>query len=172
VSEVVYARVPAALKQLLVARARERGLSLTGAVVELLERGLEANTGADCSLAEARSALATTRSRLVELELSLELAAAREQTDAGTLAALAERSRQALAQCPRCREPVSGSDFLVRGHCPHCGKELTALLMPRPQPGAPEREEYMALLGALGVLVGLSAARSPEPRVRESQTGS
>jgi hypothetical protein len=43
VSAVVYARVPEALKQTLEARARERGLSQTATVVELLERGLQAN---------------------------------------------------------------------------------------------------------------------------------
>ena len=44
-STVVYLRVPDALKQALEVRARERGLSLTAAVVALLERGLDTSEG-------------------------------------------------------------------------------------------------------------------------------
>jgi hypothetical protein len=39
----LFVRVPDALKQALVARARERGLSLTAALGALLERGLDAS---------------------------------------------------------------------------------------------------------------------------------
>jgi hypothetical protein len=82
----------------------------------------------------------------------------REEQTTGTLRALAERARPELGQCPQCRKPVRGSDYLVGGRCPHCGKALTALLTPRAQLGAPERDEYLALLGALGGLVGLASA--------------
>ncbi|MBA2615599.1 MAG: hypothetical protein H0U90_07450, partial [Actinobacteria bacterium] len=61
-------------------------------------------------------------------------------------------------QCPGCRKRVRGSDYLVSGRCPHCAKALTALLAPLPQIGAPERDEYLALLGALGALVALAGA--------------
>ncbi len=53
---------------------------------------------------------------------------------------------------------MRGSDHLVSGRCPHCELALTAFLTPRPQVGAPERDEYLALLGALGGLVGLAGA--------------
>ena len=44
-SGVIYARVPDSLKHALHAHACKRGLSLTQAVVELLEQGLETIAG-------------------------------------------------------------------------------------------------------------------------------
>jgi hypothetical protein len=162
VNEVVYGRVSPALKRALQARAREGGRSLNATVVELLERGLaaEAEEGPrvelEAALAASARELDEARARREADELRLALANEREEQTQGTLRALAERARQELAGCPRCRKPVRGCDYLVGGRCPHCGRALTALLTPRPQVGAPERDEYLALLGALGVLVGLA----------------
>jgi hypothetical protein len=103
-----------------------------------------------------------TRARLAEAELRLQAAREREVTSARTQRALAERARHELASCPRCRQPVRGSDLLVSGHCPNCSKAITTLLSPRPQLGAPDRDEYLALLGALGGLVGLALASTNE----------
>lgn len=122
-SAVVYARVPDSLKQELEAHAAERGLSLTRAVVELVARGLEASADAqsvaelEWKLAASTSELAETRGRLKHAELGLQAAREREQTTARTYSALAERARQQLGLCPKCRRPVRGSDLLVSGHC-------------------------------------------------------
>ena len=168
-SAVVYARLPESLKQDLKARASERGLTVNRALVELLEQGLAREANAH-SLAElegtaARQSeeLAQTRARLQEAELRLQAATGREQLRARIERALAERARHELAACPRCREPVRGSDLLVSGHCPKgtCRAPLTSLLTPTPRAGAPDKDEYFALLGALGALVGL-ALTTPE----------
>ena len=163
-SAVIYARVPDSLKQALEAHASARGLTLTRAVVELLEHGLEAIAD-EQSIAELKGKLAVltgelaqTRGRLKEAELRLQAARERDQTTARTYGALAERTRQELASCPKCRKPVRGSDLLVSGHCPNCNRALTSLLTPTPRTGAPDKDEYLALLGALGVLVGLALA--------------
>jgi hypothetical protein len=101
-SAVVYARVPDSLKQSLHAHAAERGLSLTTAVVGLVERGLEAIadepavTELERTLAAATSELAQTRERLKNAELGLQAAQEREQLTAQTYSALAE------ALAPRC----------------------------------------------------------------------
>jgi hypothetical protein len=76
------------------------------------------------------------------------------------LRALAERARGELASWPQCGKPLRGSDLLVSGHCPQCARPITALLLPRAQTGAPDRDAYLALLGALGGLVGLALASS------------
>jgi hypothetical protein len=178
VSEVVYARVPGALKQALSARARERQLSLNATVRELLEDGLAASgeehsrNVLEDALARAARELEETRARVSEAELRCALAEEREEMSAGLLTTLAERARQELAECPRCRQPVRGYDFLVSGHCPHCGKALTALLAPRPQVGASEPSEYLALLGALGAVLGLASAGFREPHTRETKARS
>jgi rubrerythrin len=166
-SAVVYARVPETLKQALQRRAAERGLTLTQALVELVERGFEAIADEhsvrelEGKLAAATSELAQTRGRLQEAELNLRAAREREQLTARTYSALAERSRQELASCPRCRKPVRGCDLLVRGRCPHCNKPLSSLLLPAPRANL-DSNEYQALLGALGVLVGLAIAASAD----------
>lgn len=79
---------------------------------------------------------------------------------AASFRTLAERARGELASCPQCRKPLRGSDLLVSGHCPGCERAITTLLTPRPQLGAPDKDEYLALLGALGRLLGLAPVRN------------
>ena len=163
VSAVVYARVPDALKQALAAHAHERGLSLTRAVVELVERGLEAIAAEQSvpelerKLAASISELEKTRARLRHAELSLQAARGPEKTTARTDTALAARARHEVASCPNCRQPLCGSDLLVSGRCPNCDKALTSLLVPT-RIGDLVQNEYPAPLGALGVLAGLALA--------------
>ena len=159
----LFVRVPDSLKQALAARAREHGLSLTAAVVALLERGLDATAEErarerERELAASAGELERTRARLAEAEAALALAREREQLTASSFRALAERARGELASCPQCSHPLRGYDFLVSGHCPNCERAITTLLSPRPQRGAPDRDAYLALLGALGALVGLALA--------------
>lgn len=90
---------------------------------------------------------------------------------ASSFRALAERARGELASCPQCQKPLRGSDLLVSGYCPHCARAITALLLPRPQTGAPDRDAYLALLGALGGLVGLALA-SPSGGAGQKRPGS
>jgi hypothetical protein len=153
------------LKQALAARAREGGLSLTAAAVALLERGLDTSgeeraREREDELAASARELEQTRARLAGAEAALALAREREQMIASTFRALAERARGELASCPQCSHPLRGSDLLMSGHCPGCKRAITSLLSPRPQRGSPDKEEYLALLGALGGLVGLALASS------------
>jgi DNA repair exonuclease SbcCD ATPase subunit len=168
VSTVVYARVPDTLKQALEARARERGLSQTATVVELLEQGLQASDDQRSEalgreLASSTGQLERTRARLTQAEARLEAAQQREEALSRSLRALAERARHELASCPQCRKPLRGLDLLVTGHCPNCNRAITTLLTPRLQTGAPDKDEYLALMGALGGLLGLALATSNDP---------
>ena len=165
---VVYARVSEPLKQALHAHAATRGLTLTAAVVELLDHGLEAiaTRGSlaqrERALARARSELAQTQARLRQAELRLQAAREREQATAQTTTALAARARQKLTLCPQCRQPVNGYDLLVSGHCPNpsCTKELTSLLTPTR--GGLDPNQYLTLIGAVGVLVGSALATTKQ----------
>jgi hypothetical protein len=118
--------------------------------------------GLERELALARSELAETGGRLREAELRLEAAHEREELTARSYRAAAARIRQELASWPRCRKPLRGSDLLVSGHCPHCGKALSSLLTPVPRAGGLEGGEYLALLGALSGVVGFVLAESGE----------
>ena len=53
---------------------------------------------------------------------------------------------------------VAGSPFVATTTSSAAARTASAFLTPRPQLGAPERDEYLALLGALGGLVGLAGA--------------
>jgi len=167
VSAVLYTRVPEALKQALAAHAAGRGLSQTRAAVELLEQGLVASRDErsfaklEGELSRSQGELAATRVRVRELEGALEAARAREEHAARTYAAFAARARQVLARCPRCGKPLRGSDLLVSGRCPHCDRAVTELLAPAPR-SALDQTEYLALLGALGLLSGLALASAEE----------
>lgn len=166
-SEVVYARVPRPLKEAVRDHASGRSLSLTGAVADLVEHGLEAIANEasvealERKLTVVARELEKTRARLQEAELRVQAAGEREQIIASTFRAVAERSRQELASCQTCRTRVRGSDLFVSGRCPSCARPLTSLLTPTPRAGL-DSTEYIALMGALGVLVGLALASSPD----------
>ena len=83
------------------------------------------------------------------------------ETSSRSMVPVAERARQALGLCPQCREPLAASDLLVSGRCPNCLKPLTTLLLPAPRANF-DRDEYLALLGALGVLAGLALASTAD----------
>jgi hypothetical protein len=54
-------------------------------------------------------------------------------------------------------------EMFVSGRCPHCQKAVTELLTPAPRAGL-QQSEYLALLGALGLLTGLALASAGEGR--------
>ena len=60
---------------------------------------------------------------------------------------------------PEMPQAPAGSDLLVSGRCPNpnCGKALSSLLVPT-RTGDLVQNDYLALLGALSVLVGLAMA--------------
>jgi len=165
VSAVLYARLPDALKQTLDTHARERALTLTQALVQLLEGAFQTIAN-EQSLGElerqlqgARSELADARGQLKEAQLRLQAAREREQTRARIERAFAERARQQLAACPRCRHPLNGSDLLGRGRCANCDTALTALIVPTRLVDL-DHNEYLAFLGALGLLVQLTLTQT------------
>ncbi|MEK6274369.1 MAG: hypothetical protein AABM30_03440 [Actinomycetota bacterium] len=170
-SQVVDARLPDPLKEALAEHASARALSLTAALVELLEQGLAASAaerslaGLERELALAGSELAETRGRLREAELGLQAARERDELTARSYRALAERTRQQLASCPRCRKPVRGCDLLVSGHCPHCSKPLSSLLTRSHAVGSRAASTSLSW----GHLAPSSASRWPAaPRTRAS----
>ncbi len=77
----------------------------------------------------------------------------------GALLAIARESA-AGGQVPSCilTELTAATTY----HCPNCNRAITALLTRRLQTGAPDKDEYLALLGALGGLVGLALATTSE----------
>jgi hypothetical protein len=162
-SQVIYARVPDALKDAVDAYAAERGTTLTSTVVDLLERGLVSTSDAP-SVAQLELRLATAAAQKTDAEASLRSA----RLELQTLQSLSDRTRQVLGRCPReaCSQPITGYDLLVTGHCSSCQGALTDLLKLKapqpegrggqPRPGGISERDFLLLLGALGAVVGVA----------------
>lgn len=150
-TEVIYARVPASLKEAADNYASEHGKTLTGAVADLLDRGLNAVSD-ERSIAQVEANLAKVAAAKAAVEAELETARAK----LAAVDALARRARRSVGTCPKCSESISGNDLLGTGDCPHCDAPLTALIAPE-QPGSNlDQREMLVLVGALGAVLGLA----------------
>ncbi|WP_143049990.1 hypothetical protein [Asanoa ishikariensis] len=151
-SETIYARVPTAMKEAVDAYASERGTKLTGAVVDLLGRGLEA-VADEKSIDNLRTNLA--RVTVEKADVEAELVTARAQL--ATLANFADRAGQRVGTCPNCKKPITGADLFAVTRCPACEQPLTDLLAPKAGAVSTlDQREMLLLLGALGAVLGIA----------------
>jgi hypothetical protein len=162
-TQVIYARVPDALKQAADAVASERGTTLAATISDLLRRGLESLTDVG-SVSELQHAVRRLSTEKAEIEAARQKAT----SELGTLRALAERTAQRVGVCPNdgCRLPITGYDLLATGSCSNCACALTSLLCPGPtasegthgmtgDTGLNERD-FLLLLGAVGAAVAVA----------------
>jgi len=153
-SQTIYARVPDHVKEATDAYATSSGLTLAGAVSELLDRGLQAASDAD-SVSELQHTVSALK---IEVEKHRE----REQMIASANQALAQRVTRPVGNCPACGSAVSGQDLLITGRCPRadCGVSLTPLLDPplhdEQKKGFLNDGDFKLLLGALGLALGIA----------------
>jgi hypothetical protein len=153
-AQVLYAKVAEQLKAATDQYAAENGLTLAGAVAQLLQRGLEG--------AGSQERVAALENRVNELSadkatLQSELQGARSELQA--LGALGNRVRQTVGSCPnpQCEAAISGYDLLATGACAACGASLSGLLVGKSeQPQSLNQQEFLLLIGALGALVGVA----------------
>lgn len=152
-SQVIYARVPDNLKEAADSYAHDRGMTLTGAVVDLLERGLAAVSD-ERSIADLEARFAQVSAEKAQLDANLRVVA----TEIQALRAFAERATQTqVGTCPNpeCGKPITGYALLGTGRCDQCGQTLTDLLAPRSTVSTLDQREFGLLVGALGAaLVG------------------
>lgn len=150
-TEVIYARVPTALKEACDAYAAQRGATLTGAVVDLLDRGLSAVSD-ERSVAELEKNLAEVAAAKNVAEAALHAA----QTELGAVKAFAQRAGREVGTCPKCNEPITGYDLLGAGACPRCSQALSSLIAPAAASPTLDQRELMFLVGALGAVLGIA----------------
>lgn len=158
--QVLYARVPRSLKARTEGYAADHDLTLTAAVAELLQRGLEGGATAE-TVAELREHVRELVADKATLQS--ELQGARSELQA--LSALGSRVRQPVGTCPNpaCETPITGYDLFVTGSCPSCGSRLSGLLVGGSEkPQSLNQQDFLLLIGALGALVGVAllAAKS------------
>ena len=150
-TEVIYARVPAPLKEAADAYAGEHGTTLTAAVADLLDRGLS-RVSEERGLAELQARL--SRLTVEKAETEAELKTARSQVAA--LGTFAQQASRRIGTCPACKQQITGHDLLVTGACRQCGHALSGLIAPEHSGSAIDQRELMILVGALGVLLGIA----------------
>ncbi len=156
-STVIYARVPAEIKEAVESHAEARGMTLTAAITDLLRRGLEATENA-----RSAEALEVEVQRLrAQLDgARAEVAGAQTQAQAATASfqSLSHRLGQPLAPCPNqaCKGPVRGHDLLVTGRCPRCRTSLALTLADVATGSKPveKTDDWLLLLGAVGAAIG------------------
>jgi hypothetical protein len=152
-SQVIYARVPDALKEAADTYASERGTTLTGAVVELLQRGLAAVSD-EQSIGDLQANLARAVAEKAQLKFGLMSA----HQELAVLKTFAQRANSPVGTCPNaeCGQEISGYDLLGVGRCRHCAQQLTSLVAPASHTSTLDQREVMVLLGALGAVLAIS----------------
>lgn len=150
-TEVVYARIPAALKAAADDYASRSGKTLTGAVVDLLDRGLNAVTD-ERSVAELEANLAKVTAEKATIEADLRTA----ETQLAALGTFADRARRTVGNCPRCAAPVTGRDLLAFGQCPKCSHPLAEFMAAQPAGLALDQREVLMLMGTLGAVLAIA----------------
>jgi hypothetical protein len=150
-TEVIYARVPAALKEAADTYASEHGKTLTGAIADLVDRGLTAVSD-ERSVAEMEANLASMRATVVKAEADLQ--AAKAQLTA--LATLAHRADRRVGACPNCGKPITGRDLVDAGECRRCHQALSKLIVPESPTSPLDQRELLILLGALGAVLAVA----------------
>lgn len=173
-STVIYARVPAEVKEAAESHAESRGMTLTAAITDLLSKGLEASENAR----SAQSLEVEVQRLRAQLDgARAEVAGAQTQAQAVTASfqSLSHRLGQPLAPCPNhaCGGPVRGYDLLVTGRCPRCRTSLAVTLAEVATGSKPveKTDDWLLLLGAVGAAIGAGilinsgskAAGSPRP---------
>lgn len=149
-SQVIYALVPDTLKDATDLYSSERGVTLTSAVVDLLERGLAASSD-ERSIADLEAKLAKTKAAKAESDARL----AGVMNELGGLRAFAQRANLEVGQCPQCRQSITGYELMALGQCHNCSRPLLDLLAPPASSPTLDQREIGILLGALAVaLIG------------------
>jgi hypothetical protein len=150
-TEVIYARVPASWKEAADAYADEHGTTLTGAVADLLDRGLS-RVSDDRTVAELQARLSRPTAEKAETEAELQTA----RSQVAALGAFAQQASRRIGTCSACKQQITGHDLLVTGACRQCGYALAGLIAPARSGSAIDQRELMILVGAVGVLLGIA----------------
>lgn len=141
-TETIYVRVPEATKTAAKDYAETNGMTLTGAISELLERGLEAIEDAD--------SISRLQSQLQAKDVELQEAAARVRG----LQALATTP---LGVCASCKAVITAEDVLVRSKCPNGHPLRAPAASNKPTGSGLDDNQALILIGAVGLLLGALA---------------
>lgn len=162
VSEALYFRASADLREGADAYRRANSLTLSSALAELVSRGLEA-VGNEQSVKELEAETAALKQRAADLELKL----AKERAESGIMRQRdqmwsafvngldAQLRSVTVGSCPACNNPVTTFDQIRTAHCPSCNRPLLAIN--RSSDNTPALAALVAGIG--GLVLGLAAGQ-------------
>jgi hypothetical protein len=163
----IYARIPDELKTELDSYSVGRHIKLTAAMVELMETGLESvrreTTVKDLErrLEVATQQAADSRALAEQSENARAALQATLNGQTEVYALVGGRLNQTIGLCPSCKASITGRDLVVTNACHSCSVSLSALLDPKAPMGSTlNGPEYLLLIGAIGLLVGMAMAQS------------
>lgn len=161
-TEVIYARVPAELKNAVDAHAAHLGITLTAAVAELISHGLESAAN-EQSIANLQASLSEARLTLSERDRNLaeerSRAATLEERERNLRAVVQQLDTVTVGRCPQpgCVASLTATDLVVRRACPN-GHQLGGVLEQVAKAPGLDPAEVLAAVAALGLLVAILAA--------------
>lgn len=144
---MIYARVPEELKDATDAFARERGMTLTNAVVDLLQRGLSAVSDAD--------SVEALEHQVAEMTEDLAQAEGELRGTRNALQGMGTRLALRVAACPNCGGDLTGHDILVAFQCPKCHSGTGDLFAAQGGPAGVDQTDFLVFLAGIGALLGV-----------------
>jgi hypothetical protein len=124
---------------------------LTGAVADLLDRGLSAAAD-EQSIGQLEASLARVSAEKAEAEAGLQAAT----TQLAALSALAQRASRKIGSCPSCGQQITGHDLLATGQCAACHQALSDLIVPERTAPSLDQRELLVIVGALGAVLAIA----------------
>ena len=141
-TETIYVRVPESTKAAAKDYAESNGMTLTGAISELLDRGLES--------VENEESVARLQAQLQTKDLQLKETEARVH-------GLQALSTTPLGVCATCKSVITAVDVLVHGKCPKGHALRVPDASDKPQGSGLDDNQALILIGAVGLLLGALA---------------
>jgi hypothetical protein len=141
-TETIYVRVPETTKRAARDYSEAKGTTLTSAIGDLLERGLEA--------VENDESIRRLQLLLQAKDIELQQAESRIQ-------GLRALSTTPLGACGTCQSVVTAEDVLVRGKCPRGHTMRPPGAADKQSPNGLDDKQALVLIGAVGLLLGALA---------------
>jgi hypothetical protein len=141
-TETIYVRVPQALKGGAKAHAKANGMTLTNAIADLLDRGLEAVEN-DESIENLQGQLQAKDAQLRDTAMRLQGLQALANTPLG------------VCPAPNCKTVITTVDVLVHGKCSNEHPLRAPDMSDKPQASSGlDDNQSLILIGAVGLLLG------------------
>lgn len=158
-SESLYFRATGELRQAVDEYSASQGVTLSGALGRLVERGLEAVANEESvqrlqsELEHRREELASARLKFAQTEGQVKALQERDVKWQLFHKSIEQQLRSAPGgQCKHCHQQMSAYDQVIAKKCGKCAKSINEL------PNAPEVSGWVALIAGIGILLAVAGS--------------